>query len=167
MYLIGMMGSGKTTSGRALAKLLSVPFVDLDDQIIEHEGASINEIFGKKGEPHFRKVEAELLKQVSKTTNQVVATGGGVVIESSNREQMQNSGSVIYLKTSLDVLWERVRQKKDRPLLKSSDPKKSLADLFYKRTPLYETSSENFFLTDHKSPEAVAREIYKACFEKK
>ena len=167
VYLIGMMGSGKTTSGRALAKLLSVSFVDLDDQIVEREGSSINEIFEKKGEPHFRKVETELLNQVSKTTNQVVATGGGIVLNSSNSDRMRNTGSAIYLKTSLDVLWERVKEKKDRPLLKSSDPRKSLADLFYKRTPLYESSADKVFLSDYKSPETVALEIYKACFEKK
>ncbi len=167
MYLIGMMGSGKTTSGRALAKLLSIPFVDLDDRIVEYEGESINEIFEKKGEPHFRKVETELLGQVSKIENQVVATGGGIIINPLNSERMRNTGFVIYLKTSLDILWERVKQKKDRPLLKSSDPKKSLADLFCKRTPLYESSSKKVFLTDHKSPEAVALEIYKTCFEKK
>jgi len=167
VYLIGMMGSGKTTSGRALAKLLAVPFVDLDDRIVEHTGHSINDIFKMEGEPYFRSVETELLTRISGTTNQVVATGGGIVIHSANSERMRNAGLVIYLKTSLDVLWERVKGKKDRPLLKSSDPRKSLADLFYKRTPLYESNSDKVFLTDHKSPEAVALEIYKTCFEKK
>ena len=167
VYLIGMMGSGKTTSGRALAKLLAVSFVDLDDRIVEEAGHSINDIFKTEGEPYFRGVETKLLTRLSKLENQVVATGGGVVLDSSNREHMRNTGLVIYLKTSLDVLWERVKEKKDRPLLKSSDPKESLKDLFYKRTPLYESSSDKFFLTDHKLPEAVGLEIYKTCFEKK
>ncbi|MBI4394662.1 MAG: shikimate kinase [Candidatus Omnitrophica bacterium] len=166
IYLVGMMGSGKTTSGKALAKLLSLPFVDLDDQIIGREGKSINEIFQSKGEPHFREIETELLFQVSERPNQVVATGGGIVINALNRERMKNTGIVVYLKTSLDILWERVREKKDRPLLQSVDPKKSLADLFYSRTPLYEETADKIFLTDHKSSEAVALEIYKTCFER-
>ena len=167
IYLIGMMGSGKTTSGRALAKLLSLPFIDLDDQIIQQEGKSINEIFEKKGEPHFRKVESGLLLKSSQKTDQVLATGGGIVISLSNRERMKNTGMVIYLKTSLDVLWERVKAKKDRPLLHGADPQKALATLFAQRTPLYETIADKVFLTDHKPSEAVVLEIYKTCFEKK
>ena len=167
IYLVGMMGSGKTTSGKALAKLLGLPFVDLDERIVEQAGYSINDIFKTEGEPYFRNVESQLLAQVSRTTDQVIATGGGIVINSINSERMRSTGFVIYLKTSLDVLWERVKEKKDRPLLQFPDPRKSLAALFYKRTPLYELSSEKVFLTDHKSPEAVALEIYKTCFEKK
>ena len=167
IYLIGMMGSGKTTSGRALAKLLKSPFVDLDERIVEHVGHSINDIFKTHGEPYFRKIENELLAGVSVETNQVVATGGGIVINSSNRERMKSTGLVIYLKTSLNVLWERVKEKKDRPLLGGTDPEKALAGLFYVRVPLYEASSEKVFITDGKSPEAVAVEIYKTCFEKK
>lgn len=167
VYLVGMMGSGKTTSGRALAKLLALPFVDLDDRIVERAGHSVNDIFKTEGESYFRNMETELLNQVAEKANQVVATGGGIVVDPPNRERMRSTGLVIYLKTSLDILWERVKEKKDRPLLQSSDPKKSLADLFYKRTPLYESSSDKVFLTDRKSPEAVALEIYKTCFEKK
>lgn len=167
VYLIGMMGSGKTSSGRALAKLLALPFFDLDDQIVERSGQSINDIFKTKGEPYFRSLESELLNEISRKTDQVVATGGGIVLSSSNNEKMKSTGHVIYLKTSLDVLWERVKEKKDRPLLSGPDPQKALAGLFYGRTPLYEANSDKFFSTDRKSPEAVAAEIYKACFEKK
>ncbi len=161
------MGSGKTTTGIALAKRMGLSYVDLDERIVEQEGRSINEIFNMKGEGYFRNLETQLLNQTSKKTDQVVATGGGIVINPMNRERMQDTGFVIYLKTSLAVLWERVKEKKDRPLLKSSDPHQSLADLFRKRTPWYEEVSERFFLTDSKSPEAVALEIYKTCFESK
>ena len=167
IYLIGMMGSGKSTSGRALAKLLALSFIDLDDRIVEQTGRSINDIFKTEGESFFRDVESKLLVQVSRETDQVVATGGGIVLNPLNREHMKDTGVVIYLKTNLDVLWERVKGKKDRPLLGLSDPKKSLADLFHKRAPLYEASSDQVFVTDHKSSEAVALEIYKTCFEKK
>ena len=160
------MGSGKTTTGQELARLLSLSFVDLDNQIVERTGKSINDIFSKEGEPYFRSVESELLVNTSRETDCVVATGGGIAINAFNRERMKSTGLVVYLKTSLDVLWERVKGKKDRPLLRGTDPKKALANLFYERTPFYESSSDKIFLTDRKSPEAIALEIYKTCFEK-
>lgn len=167
IYLIGMMGSGKTTTGRELARLLSLPFVDLDDRIVERAGKSINDIFATEGEPYFRSLENELLLQTSRQKDQVVATGGGIVLDSSNQDRMKATGLVVYLKTSPGVLWERVKNKKDRPLLHGSDPKKALLDLFYNRAPLYEVSSNKTFLTDSKSSEAVALEIYEVCFEGK
>mgnify|MGYP001563273272 CR=1 FL=1 len=167
VYLVGMMGSGKTSSGRALARLLALPFVDLDDDITERDGHSINDIFESKGEPYFRTLERELLLQVSRKTDQVIATGGGIVLDPANRLRMRETGHVIYLKTGLPVLWDRVKEKKDRPLLSGPDREQALAGLFYARTPLYESSSDKVFLTDQKSPEAVALEIYKACFEKR
>jgi len=164
-YLIGMMGSGKTTTGCALAKLLSVPFVDLDDQIIQKAGRSINEIFKTKGEYYFRDLETEALKNVSGSSNQVVATGGGIVMNPENQTRLKTTGLVIYLKTSMDVLWERVKDKKDRPLLATSNPKQTFSELFRFRGPLYIESASKIFLTDYKTPEAVAQEIYKACFQ--
>ena len=165
VYLVGMMGSGKTTSGRELARLLSISFTDLDDLIVDRAGRSINEIFHSEGEPYFRKLERDLLGQVTSQSNQVVATGGGVVLDPLNRERLKTSGVVIYLKTGLQVLWERVQEKKDRPLLATSDPQGALAVLFRERSPLYEEVSDKTFLTDKKSSEEVAREIFKNCFE--
>ena len=165
VYLIGMMGSGKTTTGQALAKLLSVPFVDLDEQIVQTAGHSINEIFKTKGEPYFRQLEADVLRKVSGSSGQVVATGGGIVINSENRAKLKSTGFVIYLKTGINTLWDRVKTKKDRPLLATADPKQTFTELFQFRAPLYAESSERVFLTDHKTPEAVAQEIYKACFQ--
>ena len=159
-----MMGSGKTTSGRELARLLGISFVDSDDQIVERAGRSINEIFKKEGEPSFRKMEREVLAQISSRKDQVIAPGGGIVLDPANRQCMQNTGRVIYLKTSLEVLWERVKEKRDRPLLATSDPRETLTELFRERTPLYESIADKIFLTDRKSPEAVAQEIFKACF---
>ena len=167
IYLIGMMGSGKTSSGRALAKLLKVTFLDLDEQIAEQAGQSINDIFKTKGESHFRKIETELLDRASKLTDHVVATGGGIVLKPENNARMKETGVIIYLKTSLNALWERVRRNKNRPLLATADPKKTLEELLSKRGLLYETTADKIFLTDQKTPEAVALEIYKTCFEKK
>jgi len=165
IYLIGMMGSGKSSSGRALAKLLSLAFVDLDELIVEQEGRSINDIFKAEGESYFRSLEHELLAGVARETDQVIATGGGIVLDPVNCEQMKDSGLVIYLKTGLDVLWERVKTKQDRPLLKGSDPKQMLANLYAKRSSLYEAVSDKVFLTDRKTPGRVAAEIYETCFK--
>ncbi len=165
VYLIGMMGSGKTTTGRALAKLLALPFVDLDELIVQKAGRSINEIFKTEGEGRFRELETEILKQVSNSSDQVVATGGGLVINPENRNLLKTTGLVIYLKTETNVLWDRVKVKKDRPLLATADPKKTFLDLFQFRSPLYVENSQMVFATDYKTPEAVAEEIYEVCFQ--
>ena len=165
VYLIGMMGSGKTTTGRVLAKLLSIPLVDLDELIVQKAGHSINDIFKTEGESYFRNLETEILKQVSNSSDQVVATGGGIVIDPENRNRLKTTGLVIYLKTNTNVLWERVKSKKDRPLLATSDPKQTFLELFQSRSPLYVENSQMVFATDYKTPEAVAEEIYEVCFQ--
>ncbi len=165
VYLIGMMGSGKTTTGQALARLMKVNFVDVDDLIVERTHQAISDIFQKQGEPYFRKLETEILYEVSARPDQVVATGGGIILKPENTERMKQTGRVIYLKTSLEVLWERVKNKTDRPLLKVQNPRKTLADILRDRGSLYETAQDKTFLTDQKKPEEVAREILKTCFE--
>ena len=165
VYLIGMMGSGKTATGRELATFLKFQFVDLDDLIMERAGQSINDIFRTEGEPYFRRLESEILYEVAARTGQVAATGGGIVLNPQNGARMKETGMVIYLKTSLEVLWERVKAKKDRPLLTTQNPRKTLADLLRERSLSYEEIADKTFSTDQKSSEAVALEIYKACFE--
>lgn len=167
IYLIGMMGSGKTSSGRELARLLGVSFVDLDELVAERAGRSINEIFKFEGEPFFRALERNVLEEVASRSDQVVATGGGSILDPLNRERMRRTGITIYLKASLPTLWERVKQKKDRPLLETRNPQEMLAYLFRLRGPLYEAEADKTFLTDRKSPEEIALEIYKTCFEGK
>lgn len=165
IYLVGMMGSGKSSSGRELARLLSFSFVDLDERVEERLGMSINEIFKTYGEPYFRKVESEVLSEVARDSDQVVASGGGIVLNPCNNETMRKTGRAIYLKTMLDALWERVKHKRDRPLLQTPNPKQVLADLLRIRGPLYEETSSGQFVTNGKSPEAVALEIYRTCFK--
>ncbi len=166
IYLIGMMGSGKTTSGRELAKMLSLSFVDLDEQIIQKEGRSIADIFKKEGESYFRRSEADALREVSHLSNQIIATGGGIVLSGENRSIMKKSGEIVYLKTGLDTLWERVKGKKDRPLLQGPDPKKALSDLFKFRSPLYDETADKVYVTDEKNPAQAADEMFKAFFKK-
>ena len=160
------MGSGKSSSGRVLAKLLGMPFVDLDELIVQKESRSVNDIFEKSGEPYFRNIESDMLLSISRGQNQVVATGGGIVLNPLNVNRMKETGFVVYLKTSFPVLWNRVRMNRNRPLLKTEDPEKTMNGLFQVRSPLYETCSEKFFVTDGKTPDEVAVEIHKVCFGK-
>ena len=166
VYLVGMMGSGKTTTGKALAQLLKMPFVDLDDRIVDRAGQSINDIFSTHGESYFRKLENELLKEMVTQTGQVVATGGGVVLDPKNVIILKKAKPVIYLKTSLETLWGRVKEKQDRPLLRGPDPKKTLAGLLEAREPLYQAVTSMIYVTDRKTPQEAADEIFETYFQK-
>ncbi|MBI4972054.1 MAG: shikimate kinase [Candidatus Omnitrophica bacterium] len=158
IYLVGMMGSGKSETGSALAEILGMKAVDMDDLIVQEERRSLNEIFEQKGEAYFRELESRILGQISIKKNQVIATGGGSVIRDDNRHVMLQTGKVIYLKSSLDVLWDRLQGMKDRPLLKTADPKVVLERIFEERRKYYECF-EDAVDTDFKTPEDVAREI--------
>lgn len=159
IYLIGMMGAGKTATGRALAKLLQMDFLDLDEEIESRAHLTINEIFQKKGEAYFRGEEKRMLDQAARETNTVVATGGGIVLDPGNVDRMRATGRVIYLAAPFDSLWERVQGKRDRPLLAAADPKAVFFRLFQEREPLYERSGHARVPTEGLSPEAVAREM--------
>ena len=165
VYLIGMMGSGKTTTGRALAKLLNMSFVDLDERIVERAGKSINEIFKTDGELYFRKLESDVLKEVTQETGRVVATGGGIVLDPKNAEILKEARPMIFLKADLETLWERVKTKRDRPLLQGTDPKKTLASLLAVREPLYQAVANMTYFTDRKTPDEVANEIFETYFQ--
>ncbi len=159
LYLVGMMGSGKSVTGRKLAALLGHSFVDLDQWIEERQHRSITEIFESEGETFFRDTEAELLKEVCGSGPRVVATGGGTVLRPENVERMRATGKIIFLETSLEVLWERVKGKKDRPLLKGGDPKANLNGIFQTRQPIYEKVCDCRINTDGQTAEAAAKKI--------
>jgi len=159
LYLIGMMGSGKSSTGEALASELTFPFVDLDEEIVRKLNMSINDIFATRGEPYFRKVEKDELRLFAKKRGQVIATGGGAVLAPENAELMKQTGLVIYLRTSLEVLWQRVQRKSDRPLLKTANPLDVFARLFAERKAIYESIHDYSVNTESKTPGEVAREI--------
>lgn len=119
IYIIGFMGSGKTTAGKKLASLLGWSFVDLDKEIEEYSGKTIPEIFSQNGEDHFRKVESSVLKNLENETNIVVSTGGGTPCNGDNMNYMLKTGLTIYLKLTPGQLKSRlVEAKADRPLIK-------------------------------------------------
>lgn len=131
------MGAGKTTIGKLLAHFLDKTFFDSDREIQKRTGVSIPVIFEIEGEAGFRKRETEMLTELLKSENIVLATGGGAVLSIENREMLKRGGTVIYLRATVDDLWRRTRQDKNRPLLQTSDPRRKLAELYAQRDPLY------------------------------
>ncbi len=137
VVLVGLMGAGKTAVGRVLAAKLGVPFLDSDSAIEEAAHASIAEIFSRDGEPFFRDREAEVLARLLSGPPAVVSTGGGAFMAERNRRVIAEKGVALWLDADLDTLWERVRHKDTRPLLRTTDPKSTLAGLYEKRAPIY------------------------------
>lgn len=166
LYLVGMMGSGKSVTAKKLAPLVGGEFVDLDEKLQQKTGHSINEIFEKKGESAFREQEACVLNEVSALDKQIVATGGGIVLRPHNVKRMKLSGKICFLETSFDVLWDRVKGKKDRPLLRSEDPKKTLEKIYLARLPVYREAADFTVNTDGQTAEAVAEKIFEVMKKK-
>ncbi|MFZ5523187.1 MAG: shikimate kinase [Pseudomonadota bacterium] len=137
LILVGMMGSGKTTMGRTLARHLDKDFVDCDEEIQKRTGVNIPYIFDIEGEPGFRLRESAVLSDLVKRNDMVLATGGGAVLAEQNRALLKQSGIVVYLKASVHDLWHRTRQDRNRPLLQTGDPYEKLMELYQHRDPLY------------------------------
>ena len=138
LILVGMMGSGKTTMGRTLARHLDKTFVDSDEELTKRTGVTIPHIFDVEGEAGFRQRETTALRELVAGENLVLATGGGAVLSDENRELMQQNGIVIYLKASVHDLWQRTRYDRNRPLLQTGDPHAKLKELLLERDPLYQ-----------------------------
>jgi len=138
LIFVGMMGSGKTTMGRTLAKHLGKVFVDSDEEIQKRTGVNIPHIFDVEGEPGFRLRESAAIAELVKHDNMVLSTGGGAVLAEQNRMLLQQCGIVIYLRTSVHDLWHRTRHDRNRPLLQTGDPYGKLMELYQQRDPLYQ-----------------------------
>ncbi len=137
IFLVGLMGAGKTTVGRALAKRLNKQFIDSDHEIEARTGAAIPLIFEIEGEASFRQREAEVIRDLTAQQDIVLATGGGVVLSAENRAYLKSRGTVIYLRASVNNLLQRTSHDKNRPLLQTADPRKTLEELSRIREPLY------------------------------
>ena len=137
LYLIGMMGAGKTTVGRVLARRLKLRFLDSDQEVERRCGVKIPVIFDIEGEAGFRKREGEVIEQLTALNDIVLATGGGAVLDLRNRDNLKTRGFVIYLHAPPPVLWQRTRADKSRPLLQGGDPRERLEALYAERDPLY------------------------------
>ncbi len=137
IFLVGMMGAGKTTIGKLLASYLGKTFFDSDREIQKRTGVSIPLIFDIEGEAGFRKRETEMLRELVQAKNITLATGGGAVLSAENRNLLRNNGTVIYLHATADILRRRTRHDKSRPLLQTPNPHIKLAELYAQRDPLY------------------------------
>ena len=141
--LIGLMGSGKTTIGRELAKALEMKFIDIDSIITTRENRNIVDIFNDEGEEYFRKLERIIIDEESKKNNIVISTGGGVIIDNSNIKNLRKTSYVIYLDSSLECIYERVKNGKKRPLLNDIDDLyKKIEELYEQRNWLYKISCD-------------------------
>ena len=155
LYLVGMMGSGKTSTGRPLAERLGYGFVDADAVIEQAAGCSIQEIFERDGEEGFRKLESQVLSAISQRHSLVVATGGGVVTQPENWGLL-HSGIVIWLDVVSDQLLQRLKADSTvRPLLQTADPEAALNTLLNERRPLYAEADLTVVINDE-APETVA-----------
>ena len=137
IFLVGMMGAGKTTVGRALATRMKREFIDTDRVLVERTGVPVATVFEIEGEEGFRRRESAALEEACEGEGRVVATGGGIVLAEANRRLMREHGTVIYLRARLESLWERLRHDTSRPLLATPNPKARLAELLNEREPLY------------------------------
>jgi shikimate kinase len=137
VVMVGMMGAGKTAVGTALAKLLDVPFLDSDEEIVRAANRSIAEIFERDGEPFFRQKETQVIARLLDGPPTVLSTGGGAFMSDENRRMISEKGVSVWLRADLELLWQRVRHKSTRPLLKTPNPRETLRGIFETRVPVY------------------------------
>ena len=149
-----MMGSGKTTLTKKLSELMKKSYVDLDDLIELKENMSIIEIFSKYGEDYFRKIENITLRSIG--NSEIIACGGGIIINKNNRKFLNENGFTIYLKTSLPILARRLKGKNRRPLLKNMNLHKTLDAIYHDRRKSYEDTADLIIETDGKSLDKIA-----------
>lgn len=159
IFLIGLMGAGKSTVGRRLAKTLKLQFFDSDQEIECRTGATVSLIFEIEGEAGFRKREKDIIDELTKHSGIVLATGGGVVLDIVNRQALATRGMVVYLRTGSAQLIRRTSRDSKRPLLKTDDPATKLQELLKIRGPLYEEIADLVIDTDHRSPQSIVDEI--------
>lgn len=159
IILIGMMGSGKTTVGKLLAKALHKTFIDSDDEIQRRTGVTIPHIFDVEGENGFRLRETAALEDLLQRRGIVLATGGGAPLNQQNRDRIQHGGIVVYLKSSVHDLWQRTRHDQNRPLLQTADPRAKLQALFGERDPLYEGIADIVIHTGKQSVQVLLAKL--------
>jgi shikimate kinase len=159
LYLVGMMGAGKSTVGRTLARRLRLRFVDSDHEIERRCGVKVPTIFDIEGEAGFRLRESQTLAELTAMEGIVLATGGGAVLVEDNRRRLATRGTVIYLSARPEDLFERVRQDRNRPLLATPDPLARMRVLHAQRDPLYRAIADFVVDSGRQSVQALGRSI--------
>lgn len=162
IVLTGFMGAGKTSLGKAVSKILQVPFLDTDDLIVQSEGMPVSEIFRTKGEDYFRSLETETVRSLGvREDRYVLSVGGGLVMRPENRVLLHRCGLVVYLKAGIDTLAGRLAHDTKRPLLHQGEGtlEEKIARILALREPVYEEAADVVFLNDNKPFQQAAREI--------
>ena len=159
IFLVGLMGSGKTTIGKIIAKKLNYKFIDSDALIEEKTGVKVPLIFEYEGEAGFRKRETRILSEIIKMNSIVLATGGGIILSKTNRKLLSKSSVVIYLNATIKELVKRLANDKNRPLIQNVDKEKKLKELIEQRGKLYESIADYIIQTKEKRASDIANEI--------
>jgi len=159
IFLVGLMGAGKTSVGKLLARRMGKTFCDCDHEIERATGVRIPVIFEIEGEAGFRARERRMLAELAQRSNIVLATGGGAVLSEENRSALANHGTVVYLRASPQDLWHRTRHDRNRPLLQTPNPLAKLTELFNERDPLYREIADLIVDTGSQSVSALAHRL--------
>lgn len=159
IILVGLMGAGKSTIGKQLARRLKLEFFDSDRYLEEKTGVSIPTIFSIEGESGFRDREEEVIAELTTKQGIILATGGGSILREANRQRLMQSGVVIYLKASPEQLYERIKHDTTRPLMQTAHPLQTLRDLLKTREPFYIEVADLIILSGRQRLSAVLRDI--------
>jgi 3-dehydroquinate synthase len=159
IFLVGLMGSGKTTIGRALAKRLNLRFLDADQEIEARTGATIPLIFEIEGEASFREREADVIAELTALPGIVLATGGGAVLNEQSRRYLHERGTVVYLRASVSSILQRTSHDRSRPLLQTADPRAKIEELSRQRAPLYQEVAHITIETGRPNVQTVVQAI--------
>lgn len=159
IYLVGLMGAGKTTIGRLLARHFGRTFFDSDHEIEARTGVKVPVIFEIEGEAGFRQRESQVIAEITRRAGIVLATGGGAILDPANREALKTTGFVVYLHAQAPDLWQRTQQDRNRPLLRTADPEARLRQLYVDRDPLYREAAHMIMDTGRQSPHQLAGKL--------
>jgi shikimate kinase len=158
IVLTGFMGTGKSEVGKTLARTLGYAFVDVDTEIEKRSQKTISAIFETSGESVFRRIETDVIGDISRHQRSVIATGGGAVVNPENLAALRDGGTIVCLTASIKTILHRVRGTTDRPLLKTDNPEQRIRELLESRHPFYE-QADIIVVTDGKSPKEISEEI--------
>lgn len=159
VILIGFMGSGKTSVGKAIAEKIQLEFIDMDEAIVNEQGRTISSIFSEEGEEYFRNLETEFLIQCQTKKNIVLSTGGGIVTVEKNIELLKKIGKVVFLNTPYEQILNNVKGDTTRPLLQQENAEAVVLSLMQKREPAYFSAANMIIQTKNKSIVSIAEEI--------
>lgn len=159
--IVGLMGAGKTTVGKRVAQMLSLPFFDSDQEIESAARMTVSDLFAQYGEPEFRALEARVIARLAGEGQSVLSTGGGAYMHAETRERLREQAVTVWLKADLDILMERVSRRADRPLLKAPDPRGVMRELMKTRYPVY-GQADITVVSRNVKRETIAQEVISA-----